>query len=55
MAGGEAEALSAQIGRLEGNQDGHASLRAPVRRGSIRSGLAGAAERQVGVDSRTRL
>ncbi|WP_337875693.1 tape measure protein [Elioraea sp.] len=51
----QAEALSAQIGRLESEQDGRASLRAPVRRGSIRPGLVGAAEGQAGVDSRARL
>ncbi|MBE9606236.1 tape measure protein [Acetobacteraceae bacterium H6797] len=51
----QAEALSAQIGRLESEQDGRDSLRAPVRRGSIRPGLVGAAERQAGVDSRARL
>jgi hypothetical protein len=55
VAGGEAEAPSAQIGQPESGQDGRASLRAPVRRGSIRLDLAGAAKRQVGVDSRTRL
>ena len=51
----QAEALSAQIGRLESEQDGRASLRAPVRRGSLRPGLVGAAEGQAGVDSRARL
>jgi len=51
----QAEALSAQIGRLESEQDGRDSLRTPVRRGSIRPGLVGAAERQAGVDSRARL
>ncbi|GIX10676.1 tape measure protein [Elioraea sp.] len=51
----QAEALSAQIGRLESEQDGRDSLRAPVRRGSIRPGLVGTAERQAGVDSRARL
>jgi hypothetical protein len=51
----QAEALSVQIGRLESEGDGHDSLRAPVRRGSIRPGLVGAAERQAGVDSRARL
>ena len=51
----QAEALSAQIGRLESEGDGRASLRAPVRRGSIRPGLVGAAEQQAGVDSRARL
>lgn len=51
----QAEALSAQIGRLESEQDGRDSLRAPVRRGSIRPGLVGAAEQQAGVDRRARL
>jgi tape measure domain-containing protein len=51
----QAEALSAQIGRLESEGDGRDSLRAPVRRGSIRPGLVGAAEQQAGVDSRARL
>jgi tape measure domain-containing protein len=51
----QAEALSAQIGRLESEGDGRDSLRAPVRRGSLRPGLVGAAEQQAGVDSRARL
>jgi len=51
----QAEALSAQIGRLESEGDGRDSLRAPVRRGSIRPGLVGTAEQQAGVDSRARL
>jgi tape measure domain-containing protein len=51
----QAEALSAQISRLESEGDGRASLRAPVRRGSIRPGLVGTAEQQAGVDSRARL
>jgi tape measure domain-containing protein len=51
----QAEALSAQIGRLESEGDGRDSLRAPVRCGSICPGLVGAAEQQAGVDSRARL
>jgi tape measure domain-containing protein len=51
----QAEALSAQIGRLESQQDGRASLTAPVRRGSIRPGLVGTAEQQAGVDRAARL
>jgi len=51
----QAEALSAQIGRLESEQDGRASLRAPVRRGSLRPGLVGVAEQQAGVDRSQRL
>jgi tape measure domain-containing protein len=51
----QAEALSAQIGRLESEGDGRDSLRAPVRRGSIRPGLVGTAEQQAGVDTRARL
>ena len=51
----QAEALSAQIGRLESEGDGRDSLRAPVRRGSIRPGLVGAAEQQAGVDRAARL
>ena len=51
----QAEALSAQISRLESEQDGRDSLRAPVRRGSIRPGLVGVAEQQAGVDRAARL
>ena len=51
----QAEALAAQIARLESQQDGRASLSAPVRRGSIRPGLVGAAEQQAGVDRTARL
>ncbi|WP_198369492.1 tape measure protein [Roseomonas rosulenta] len=51
----QAEALAAQIARLESQQDGRASLTAPVRRGSIRPGLVGAAEQQAGVDRAARL
>ncbi|MBR0675013.1 tape measure protein [Roseomonas alkaliterrae] len=51
----QAEALAAQIARLESANDGRASLTAPVRRGSIRPGLVGAAEQQAGVDRAARL
>jgi tape measure domain-containing protein len=51
----QAEALSAQIGRREREGDGRDSLRAPVRRGSLRPGLVGVAEQQAGVDGRARL
>ena len=51
----QSEALAAQIGRLESEGDGRASLRNPARRGSIRPGLVGTAERQAGVDSTERL
>ncbi|PWS36235.1 tape measure domain-containing protein [Falsiroseomonas bella] len=51
----QAEALAAQIARLESQQDGRASLTAPVRRGSIRPGLVGTAEQQAGVDRAARL
>jgi tape measure domain-containing protein len=51
----QAEALAAQIARLESQQDGRASLTTPVRRGSIRPGLVGAAEQQAGVDRAARL
>jgi tape measure domain-containing protein len=51
----QAEALAAQIARLESQQDGRASLTAPVRRGSIRPGLVGTAEQQAGVDRVARL
>jgi tape measure domain-containing protein len=51
----QAEALSTQIGRLESEQDGRPSLRAPPRRGSLRPGLTGIAEQKAGVDARARL
>jgi hypothetical protein len=51
----QAEALAAQIARLESQQDGRASLTALVRRGSIRPGLVGTAEQQAGVDLAARL
>jgi tape measure domain-containing protein len=51
----QAEALAAQIARLESQQDGRPSLTAPVRRGSIRPGLVGTAEQQAGVDRAARL
>ncbi|MBS7789343.1 tape measure protein [Roseococcus sp. SDR] len=50
----QAEALRAQIARLEAESEGQ-SLRAPVRRGSIRPGLVGAAQQQAGVDRAARL
>jgi tape measure domain-containing protein len=51
----QAEALAAQIARLESQNDGRPSLAAPVRRGSIRPGLVGTAEQQAGVDRAARL
>ncbi|WP_137179276.1 tape measure protein [Roseomonas sp. AR75] len=51
----QAATLSAEIGRLEAEGDGRPSLRAPVRRGSIRPGLVGTAESQAGVDRTQRL
>ncbi|PWS34554.1 tape measure domain-containing protein [Falsiroseomonas bella] len=51
----QAATLSAEIGRLEAEGDGRPSLRAPVRRGSIRPGLVGTAESQAGVDRSQRL
>ncbi|WP_270934586.1 tape measure protein [Falsiroseomonas oryzae] len=51
----QAATLSAEIGRLEAEGDGRPSLRAPVRRGSIRPGLVGAAESQAGGDRGQRL
>ena len=50
----QAEALRAQIARLEAESEGQ-SLRAQPRRGSIRGGLAGTAQQQAGVDSAGRL
>lgn len=46
----QAEALRAQIARLEAESDGRDSLRSQPRRGSIRGGLVGVAEQQAGVD-----
>ncbi|WP_137179218.1 tape measure protein [Roseomonas sp. AR75] len=51
----QAATLSAEIGRLEAEGDGRPSLRAPVRRGSIRPGLVGTAESQAGIDRTQRL
>ncbi|MBR0683257.1 tape measure protein [Roseomonas eburnea] len=51
----QAEALAAQIARIESENDGRPSLTAPTRRGSIRPGLVGAAEQQAGVDRAARL
>ncbi|MDT8262657.1 tape measure protein, partial [Roseomonas sp. DSM 102946] len=51
----QAEALAAQIARLESENDGRPSLAAQTRRGSIRPGLVGAAEQQAGVDRTARL
>ncbi|SDD05054.1 tape measure protein [Belnapia rosea] len=50
----QAEALRAQIARLEAESQGD-SLRSQPRRGSIRGGLAGAAQQQAGVDRAARL
>ncbi|QDJ08590.1 hypothetical protein HVPorG_04823 [Roseomonas mucosa] len=50
----QAEALRAQISRLEAESQGD-SLRSQPRRGSIRGGLAGAAQQQAGVDRAARL
>lgn len=51
----QAEALAAQIARLESENDGRPSLTAQTRRGSIRPGLVGTAEQQAGVDRTARL
>ncbi|PZR10375.1 tape measure protein [Roseomonas gilardii] len=51
----QADALAAQIARLESENDGRPSLTAQTRRGSIRPGLVGAAEQQAGVDRTARL
>jgi len=51
----QAEALRAQIARLEAESDGRDSLRSQPRRGSIRGGLVGAAQQQAGVDRAGRL
>jgi len=51
----QAEALRAQIARLEAESDGRDSLRSQPRRGSIRGGLVGAAQQQAGVDRAARL
>jgi tape measure domain-containing protein len=50
----QAEALRAQIARLEAESEGD-SLRAQPRRGTIRGGLVGAAQQQAGVDRAARL
>ncbi len=51
----QAEALRAQIARLEAESDGRDSLRSQPRRGSIQGGLVGAAQQQAGVDRAARL
>ncbi len=51
----QAEALRAQIARLEAENDGRDSLRSQPRRGSIRAGLVGTAQQQAGVDRAARL
>ncbi|MGK7870913.1 tape measure protein [Falsiroseomonas sp. E2-1-a20] len=51
----EAEALRAQIARLEAESDGRDSLRSQPRRGSIQGGLVGTAQQQAGVDRAARL
>ena len=51
----QAEALRAQIARLEAENDGRDSLRSQPRRGSIRGGLVGTAQQQAGVDRAARL
>jgi tape measure domain-containing protein len=51
----QAEALRAQIARLEAENDGRDSLRSQPRRGSIRGGLVGAAQQQAGIDRAARL
>ena len=50
----QAEALRAQIARLEAESEGQ-SLRSQPRRGSIRGGLVGTAQQQAGVDRAARL
>ncbi|MFL1462514.1 tape measure protein [Roseococcus sp. DSY-14] len=50
----QAEALRAQIARLEAESQGD-SLRSQPRRGSIRGGLVGTAQQQAGVDRAARL
>ena len=50
----QAEALRAQIARLEAESQGD-SLRSQPRRGSIRGGLVGTAQQQAGVDCAARL
>jgi tape measure domain-containing protein len=50
----QAEALRAQIARLEAESEGQ-SLSSQPRRGSIRPGLVGAAQQQAGVDRAARL
>ncbi|MFC7541035.1 tape measure protein [Siccirubricoccus deserti] len=50
----QAEALRAQIARLEAESEGY-SLRSQPRRGSIRGGLVGTARQQAGVDRAARL
>jgi tape measure domain-containing protein len=50
----QAEALRAQIARLEAESEGQ-SLRARPNRNSIRGGLVGAAQQQAGVDRAARL
>jgi tape measure domain-containing protein len=50
----QAEALRAQIARLEAESEGQ-SLSSQPRRGSIRGGLVGAAQQQAGVDRAARL
>jgi tape measure domain-containing protein len=50
-----AEALRAQIARLEAESDGRDSLRSQPRRGSIQGGLVGTAQQQAGVDRAARL
>jgi tape measure domain-containing protein len=51
----QAEALRAQIARLEAENDGRDSLRSQPRRGSIQGGLVGTAQQQAGVDRAARL
>ena len=51
----QAEALRAQIARLEAESDCCNSLRSQPRRGSIRGGLVGTAQQQAGVDRAARL
>ena len=51
----QAEALRAQIARLEAENDGRDSLRSQPRRGSIQGGLVGTAQQQAGMDRAARL
>lgn len=51
----QADALAAQLSRLEAARDGNDAPREAPRRNSIRPGLIGTAEQQAGVDAQQRL